>query len=114
MARRRQSDPLQHEFHWWHRWKLSTQKFAVVLTMLAVAAGFTYVFITNHTADQGFAIKSLENTIAGLQASNQKLQLQAANLRSLATVDQTSVALGLVPTDKFEYLAPTSGAVAVR
>lgn len=105
---------LQPQTHWWHRFKLSTQKFAVVLSVAAVAAGFGYVFLTNHTAAEGFAIKSLEKEIAQIQKNNQKLELQAADLRSLSAVDQTSVALGLVPTDSFEYVAPTSGAVAVR
>lgn len=110
----RSSDPLNPRSHWWHRFKLSTQKFAVLLSIGAGLAGFGYVFMTNHTATEGFAIKSLEKQIAQIQKDNQKLELQAADLRSLSAVDQTGVALGLVPTDTFDYLAPTAGAVAVR
>lgn len=94
--------------------KLSTQKFAVLLSVFAVTAGFGYVFLTNHTAQEGFAIKTLQKQIGKLQADNQRLELRAADLRSLATVETTSAQLGLVPTDTFQYLAPTSGAVAVR
>lgn len=112
--RHRSNDFLQPEFHWWHKLKLSTQKFAVILTLGAVGTGFGYVFLTNHTAAQGFAIKNLQQHIAKLQADNQRLEIKTADLRSLASVEATSVQLGLVPADSFQYLPPTSGAVAVR
>ncbi len=111
---RRTADPLRTDHHWWHRLKLSTQKFAVLLSVLAVASGFTYVFVTNTTAQEGFAIRSLQQKISDLQDANQKLELQAADLRSLTAVEQTSTQLGLVPAANFQYLAPTSGAVAAR
>lgn len=115
MTRRfRSTDLLQPEGHWWHKLKISTQKFAIILTLGAIVSGFGYVFLTNHTASQGFAIKGLQKNIAKLQADNQRLELKAADLRSLASVQATSTQLGLVPADSFEYLAPTSGAVAVR
>ena len=115
MTRRpRSRDLLQPEHHWWHRLKLSTQKFAVILTLGAIITGFGYVFLTNRTAAQGFAIKNLQQHIAKLQADNQRLEIKAADLRSLAAVEATSVQLGLVPADGFQYLPPISGAVAVR
>lgn len=108
------NDPFRPDHHWWHRLKLSTQKFAVVMSVGAVVAGFGYVFLTNHTAQQGFAIKGLQREIATMAEKNQKLEIQAADLRSLSVVQATSTQLGLVPADNFQYLAPTSGAVAVR
>lgn len=110
----RTSDPLRADHHWWHRLKLSTQKFAVLLSVLAVATGFTYVMVTNHTAQEGFAIRGLQQRITELQDENQQLELKAADLRSLSAVQQTSDQLGLVPATSFDYLAPTSGAVAAR
>lgn len=110
----RQHDLLRNEHHWWHRMKLSTQKFAVLLSALAVVAGFGYVGLTNHTAQVGFEIKGLQKQVSKLEASNQQLELRAADLRSLANVETTSTQLGLVPTDSFQYLAPAGGAVAVR
>lgn len=115
MARKlRTTDPLRTEHHWWHRWHLSTQKFAVLLSILAVVAGFSYVFLTNRTAQEGFAIKGLQQQISALQDKNQKLELMAADLQSLSAVQATSAQLGLVPATSFQYLAPTSGAVAAR
>lgn len=113
-SRNRNTNLLAPDFHWWHRFRLSTQKFAILLTAAAIASGFGYVFLTNHTAAQGFAIKGLQKQIADTQAANQRLELKAADLRSLSSVQATSTQLGLVPADSFQYLAPTSGAVAVR
>lgn len=115
MTRRtRQTELLQPTNHWWHKMKISTQKFAVVLTIGAVVTGFGYVFLTNQTAAQGFAIRGLQQQIAKIAADNQRLELKAADLRSLSAVQTTSTQLGLVPADGFQYLPPTSGAVAVR
>ncbi len=111
---RRSNDLLEPTYHWWHRMKLSTQKFAVIVSILAVGTGFSYVMVTNHTASEGFAIRDLETKISTMQADNQKLELKAADLRSLSAVQANSTELGLVPADSFQYLAPTSGAVAVR
>lgn len=115
MTRRsRTSDLLQPAAQPWHRWKLSTQKLAVLVSAAAVITGFSYVLITNNTAKQGFDIRSLQNKIDSLAENNQKLELKAADLRSLSSVQATSTQLGLVQADNFQYLAPTTGAVAIR
>lgn len=108
------NDLLKPQSHWWHKFKISTQKFAVIISLAAVVTGFGYVFLTNQTAAQGFAIRGLQREIAKVEANNQRLELKAADLRSLSAVQTTSAQLGLVPADTFQYLAPTSGAVAVR
>jgi cell division protein FtsB len=104
---------LQPAHHWWHRWKISTQKFAVVLTLAAFLSGLSYVLLTNRTAAEGFAIEKLQTDLAQLQKANEQLELRAADLRALAAVDQSSQQLGLEPVDKFEYL-PAAGPVASR
>lgn len=112
MTRRsQQNNPLEQSHHWWHRFKLSTQKFAVVLAITAGVSGFSYVMVTNNTAAQGFAIDDLEKQVTMLQRSNEKLELEAADLRSLSGVQLTSETLALEPAESFEYL-PASGAVA--
>ena len=106
-------EPENNPRHWWHRWQLSTQKFAVILTIGAFITGFTYVLLTNKTSSEGFAIKKLQQQLDVLVASNEKLELQAADLRSLAVIQAASTSLSLEPTDKFEYLATPPGAVAL-
>lgn len=107
-------DPLQPANHWWHRLKVSTQKFAVMLTILSVGLGFTYVWLTNQTAAQGFAIDKLQTQLEALRTSNEKLELQAADLRALSAVEVSSQTLQLEPTDNFDILSTGSGAVAVQ
>ncbi len=111
---RRMQDPLRSTAHWWHRFKVSTQKFAIFLTLMAVGLGFTYVWLTNRTATHGFAIEKLQSQIAELRTSNEKLELQAADLRALSTVALSSETEGLQPTDTFEVLSTGTGAVALQ
>lgn len=107
-----QNNPLEQSNRWWHRLKLSTQKFAVLLAITASVSGFGYVMLTNQTAAQGFAIDDLEQQLAELRTSNEKLELAAADLRALGGVELTSQTLALEPADGFEYL-PATGPVAV-
>lgn len=108
------ADPLRSQSHWWHRIKLSTQKFAIVLTAGAFAAGFGYVMMTNSIAAKGFAIKGLQQQLDQLQADNQKLDLQAADLRALSAVDRSTAHLDLQPADQVDYITTTAGSVAVK
>lgn len=100
--------------HWWHGWKISTQKMAILASGVAFVTGFAYVLLTNNTAAQGFAIKTLEREITSLQQQNERLELKAADLRALSSVSLSSQTLDLQPTDQVEYLSPTTSAVAVR
>lgn len=111
---RRTRDPLQSSSHWWHHLKLSTQKFSVVLSVLAVSLGFTYVWLTNQTAASGFAIDELQAQVAELQTSNERLELEAADLRALSAVELTSQTLQLEPVNDFDVLVSGTGAVAVQ
>lgn len=104
---------LQPDAHWWHRFRMSSQKFAVMLTISAFVTGFGYVALTNVTSANGFALDRLERQVQELRASNEKLELQAADLRSLTAADRAGRALGLMATEKFDVLPATSGAVAV-
>lgn len=111
MKQTSQNNPLATAHHWWHRLRLSSQKFAILLTMTAFVTGLAYVLMTNSTAANGFDMEKLQRQLAELKTSNEKLQLQAADLRSLSTADRAGQALGLKPTTTFEVL-PTSGPVA--
>jgi hypothetical protein len=113
MNNTRRHKVLQPESHWWHRLKISTQKFGIGLSLLAVALGFTYVWMTNSTAATGFAIEKLQGELKTMRDQNERLELTAADLRALSVVQTTSTQLGLEPTDQFDVL-PAGGAVAVQ
>jgi len=111
--RQSSSNPLDQQHHWWHRLHLSSQKFAVVLTLAAFVTGFGYVLLTNTTAAEGLAIQKLQDDIVAMQAENEKLQLKAADLQSLSVADEASASLDLQPVQAFQVLAPTDGPVAI-
>ncbi len=112
MTRRQtQNNPLNQAPRWWHRLKVSTQKLAVLVSLSATLSGFGYVLLTNQTAAQGFAIDDLEHELATVRASNEKLELEAADLRALGAVRLTSQTLNLETANGFEYL-PAAGPVA--
>ncbi len=94
--------------------KISTQKFAAILTLAAFASGFGYVMLTNATAAEGFAIKGLQKQLDQLQTSNQQLDVKAADLRALSAVDRSTASLGLQPVDHVDYITTTTGPVAFK
>ncbi len=85
-----------------------------MLTISAFVTGFGYVVVTNRTAAHGFELGALEQHVAELKASNEKLQLQAADLRALSVADAAGKALDLQPADSFDVLPTTTGSVAIR
>lgn len=85
----------------------------MVLSITAVISGFAYVFMTNGTAKSGFAIKDMQQQVDELMAANEKMELRAADLRSLAAIERNSLAFNLETTDKYEYLPTSGGAVAL-
>lgn len=110
----RSSNLTNAETHPWHRLRLSTQKFASLLVVVAFSLGFTYVWLTNQTAAQGFAIDELQQEMATLRVENEKLELQAADLRSLSAVQLVTDALALEPAKDFDVLRPAGGPVAIQ
>jgi hypothetical protein len=77
-----------------------------------VGFGLLYVSQVNSVATSGIAMKDLEQQIRELERANQDLELQAASLRSLSTVEQTSKELDLVARAPIEYLPAVSDTVA--
>jgi len=86
----------------------------VLLLALLVFAGLSYLYYVNRTATGGFDIKGLENRIEVLQKDNKKLEIQAAQLQSLTTLEGASQSLQMVATTAIEYLPAVSSAVAIK
>jgi len=114
MTPRQPRNPLTQDNHWWHRLKLSSQKFAVLVTISAFVTGFAYVAVTNASTVHGFAIEKLQRQLDDLKSGNEKLQIEAAELRSLSAADSAGHSLGLKPAQNFDVIPSTGGAVAVR
>lgn len=97
-------------------YKLFSQSVALPILLLAVIvfAGFSYLFYVNQTATGSFDIKGLETKITELQDANKKLELQTAEMQSLATIEDGIKDLQMVASTKIEYLPAVGAAVAVR
>lgn len=94
--------------------KLRSVSLHLLLLGLVVAAGFSYLYLINLTATGGFNIKGAENEIEQLLKDNKELELRAAELQSLVTIEAASASLDLVATTQIEYLPAVGAAVAVR
>jgi cell division protein FtsL len=76
-----------------------------------------YLFTINHTAVQGYAIRSAEREIAQAKEENQRLKIEEAELRSLERIESARDRLHLVAvapgSDTVSYIeAP--GPLALR
>ena len=80
---------------------------------LVVSFGLLYVGQVNTVATSGLAMEDLDRTIRDLQRENQDLDLRAAALRSLSTVEQSSRVLQLQVRAKIEYLPSIPETVAL-
>jgi cell division protein FtsL len=92
----------------------SSQRLAILLTITAFISGFGYVMLTNTTASEGLAIRKLQVQITDLKSDNEKLQLTAADMRSLSIADAASEQLELQPVDTFQVVPADGGSVARR
>lgn len=96
------------------RMRLRSMSLHLLLLGLVIAAGFSYLYLINLTATGGFDIKGTENEIEQLAKDNKELELKAAELQSLVTIEAASQELELVATTQIEYLPAVGTAVAVR
>ncbi len=93
---------------------LRTAPLQIILLAVIVFATLSYLFYINQTATGGFDIKGLEQQITSLEKENKQLELRAAELQSLTTIEQASQNLELVSTSYVEYLPAVGTAVAQR
>lgn len=73
-----------------------------------IAAGFLYIFQVTSSAVGGYDTTSLEKQVAILQDERRDLEMQAADLQSLQSIEQGAKKLQLVASDKVLYTTPIS------
>jgi len=86
----------------------------ILLLTLIIFAGLSYLYYINQTATGGFDIKGVENQIEQMKKDSKQLEVRAAELQSLATIEQANEELEMVATTSIEYLPAVGSAVAVR
>jgi cell division protein FtsL len=98
----------------WKRLTGKTIALQVLLLVVIVLAGFSYLFYINRTATGSFEIKSLESKVAQLQDQNKTLELQTAEMQSLGNVEEGIKDMQMVAVSHVQYLPAVGAAVAVR
>ncbi|MFA6098630.1 MAG: hypothetical protein WCV50_02555 [Patescibacteria group bacterium] len=86
----------------------------VILLILIVCVGFSYLYYINRTATGGFDMKGLEISIAELQKENKSLTIKTAELRSMTSIERAGQELNMVATTRIEYLPAAGTSVASR
>lgn len=86
----------QSASRWKTNWKL-------VLVVLVVLVGIAYLFQVNDTATKGYEIKVIERRLAELREGVKRLELEAAALKSIQTIEQEVEFLNLIPSISVSY-----------
>lgn len=71
---------------------------------MVVLMGLAYLIQVNQVSTGGFEIQDLEEKAQELKKENAKLELEAASLESLSTIEEKAQELDLVSTEKVDYL----------
>jgi cell division protein FtsL len=86
----------------------------VLLLVLIIFVGLSYLYYINQTATGGFNIKGMENQIEEIKKNNKNLQVRAAEMQSLSNIEKASEKMQMVATTTIEYLPAVGSVVAVR
>lgn len=84
-----------------------------LMIVTLAALGMLYLVLVNQSATHGFALKDLQDRADKLNVENRKLELQATELQSMASISAAGQAFQLESTKTVRYL-PTGSAVAAR
>jgi len=79
-----------------------------VLTLI-VAAGFLYIFQVTSSAVGGYDTSSLEKEMTALKEETRQLELQAADLQSIKTIEKGVEKLNLIPSEQVAFTTPVVG-----
>ncbi len=83
------------------------------LVALICALGVYYVFEVNNLATKGIEIDRLQKNIQELQKKNERLQIEAAELRSMYKIEEKTRDLNMVVPMDISYIS-LPGDVAIK
>lgn len=86
------------------RFRFVALNLKVVIIGMVILTGFAYLVQVNKVSTTGFEIQELEQKAGELKKENAKLELEAARLESLNTIEERVQKLNLVSTEKVDYL----------
>ncbi len=97
-----------------HLKKISKSALLFLMVGLFVSSMVVYLAEVNNIAAKGFQVRDLENQIEKLASENEKLQVQAIEMRSMTDLSTKVQELGMVPVNDITYYDTTGQLVAVR
>ncbi|MFA5871972.1 MAG: septum formation initiator family protein [Parcubacteria group bacterium] len=75
----------------------------LLVAMICAAAVF-YIFEVNNQATKGYEIKNLEDNLEALKANNEKLKIQAAELKSMYNIEEKTKELNMTAPKDISYI----------
>ena len=85
------------------------------MLLVAVAVvGFSYLVSVVSISTRGYKMRDLDRRIEELKFENKKLNLQVAEMKSPARIEEWVKTSGMVAAANVQYVSATAGAVAVR
>jgi len=83
------------------------------LVVLVCATGVFYIFEVNNMATKGYEIDKLEKQLNELKKGNERLQIQAAELKSMYKIEEKTKELNMIAPKDVSYMN-LPGDVAMR
>ncbi|HLD28314.1 MAG TPA: hypothetical protein VJB67_01745 [Patescibacteria group bacterium] len=91
-------------------WRLAS----VLLVIVTVVFGLSYLMQTNFVATKGYQIKDLEQRVEELKNNSDQLNLQYIELQSMASITKNVKNMDLIATNDVEIITPLGSAMALR
>lgn len=93
---------------------LEANVLTVFFAVAIIAFGVAYIWQVNEAATRGFAMRDLEREVKALQQDNDRMQMEVARLRSVASVSNRVQMLGLTKVQNIEYVSGGESVVALN
>ena len=84
-----------------------------LLAILICMLGVSYIFEVNSIATKGYEIKKMETQIGELKRQNENLKIQAAELKSMYSIEEKTKNLNMVAPKDVSFLS-LPGDVAMK
>ena len=87
---------------------------SILATVLICAAGLSYVFQISGVATKGYEIENYEKILFDLRRENQKMLIEAADLKSMNNLENEFEKLSVIDYQDIAYITSISNAVAME
>ena len=84
----------------------------LLLAVLIVSSGFSYLVSINKLVVSGFKLQSLRQKVEALSSENEAIAAQQVSLESYANLEQKIKDLKMVAVDKIDYITPAPEVLA--